>query len=631
MASTIPTPPPGFVLESDLPARLPPPPEGFVIEGSPAALAAPVIDARPNLSSAPLIGPLLSAAGFNGLPTADTAPDSWVTPGEGGIPIVSDLFRSLYPFERNTRTGDFRAAVPKIISGAIESFGDAFMAPSDALAGKMSGLEIDPETGAVAPFSTEMIERAANAAGWMTGGAPGAMQTVVKTTAGKSVPKPIVRAATADGLPLNQIGAQLDQIGPNAVLADLGPNLRAQAAAISSQPGAQSADAIIDAMSARKAGAGQRVRQGLDETIGPAPIPSKLQADIRAAKRIVGPEYDKVLATAPPIDLTGLAELLDGKVLTRRGPAQAALRDVRGMLNGADGELETSAAVLHQIREAVDGMLENPPDGNTRVALKAARDQINDLLTEAVPAIQAIDSKYRELARQSDALERGQMVLDSNRSAPRPVELADEMKAGALPEGVLVGPSGAAFRLSQGTRAEIDRIVGTNIDDRAALARILKGEGDWNRERLVTIFGPERGEQLFRLLDNEARMAETENAVLTAAGRRAKATAATEIDPPKRGPGATQEALNLRAGAAGAKLLDDFFGGHAQAGQSRANAAVADELMGRGDWRVTEKAPMSTIPVPMESWLAEIFGRSEEAPPRQSRADPAVLELLLRL
>lgn len=321
--------------------------------------------------------------------------------------------------------------------------------------------------------------------------------------------------------------------------------------------------------------------------MGPAPIPSRLQADIRAAKRVVGPEYDRVLATAPPVDLSNLAVALEAQAAGRRGPAQAALRDVRTMLNGADGGLETSAAVLHQIREAVDGMLENPPDGKTGVSLKAARDRINDLLIEAVPAIQAIDSKYRELSRQSDAVDRGQVVLDSGRKAPRPVELADEMQAGALPQGVLVGPSGTAFRISQGTRAEIDRIVGTNIDDRAAWARILKGEGDWNRDRLVTVYGPDRGERLFRLLDNEARMAATENDVLRAGGRRANATASDELDPPQRGPGATQELLNLRAGTAGAKVLDRVFGGHAQAGQSKANAAVAGELMGRGKWKLS--------------------------------------------
>jgi hypothetical protein len=626
MANSFPQPPTGFVIEQR-PGAAPEPPLGFVLEppGQPSPAYADALAAGSAASRRLQGGPG---------PSDMAAPGEWVTPGEGegGVPIISDVLRSIYPLEENTVTGDFRPAVPKAITGAIKSLGDAFTAPHDALAGDMSSLEVDPVTGAVAPFNSDMIERSVNAAGWATGGAPGQMQTFARNAAGKVIPKPIIRAASADGVPLSTAATQVDRLGPDAVLADLGPNLRAQAAAVAAQPGAQSADALIDTMSARKAGAGQRVRDGLDQTIGEAPIPSQLQADITAAKRVVGPEYDKALAAAPPVDLSGLADVIDGRAAIRRGPAQAALRDVRSMLNGADGELETSAAVLHQIREAVDGMLENPADGKTRKVLKDVRAEINDLLTEAVPDIQAIDSKYRELSRQSEAVDRGQVVLDSNRSAPRPVELAAEMQAGALPEGVLVGPSGAAFRLSQGTRAEIDRIVGTNIDDRAALARILKGEGDWNRERLIAVYGPERGKQLFDLLDNEAAMAATEEAVLGAAGRRANAEATAEVNPAKRGPGATQEALNLRPGAAGAKLLDDMFGGHAHNRQSKANSSVAGELMGRGEWQVGEKPPISTMPVPMEAWLADLLGRQEDKKqPPISGLPTDLRELLLRL
>ncbi|MDP1731119.1 MAG: hypothetical protein Q8L54_08090, partial [Devosia sp.] len=181
----------------------------------------------------------------------------------------------------------------------------------------------------------------------------------------------------------------------------------------------------------------------------------------------------------------------------------------------------TSAAVLFQVRQAIDGLIEGQADANVRRVLNAAREDVNALLVEAAPGIQAVDSQYRELARQSAAIDRGQTVLDSGRNAPRPSELADEALHGVQPEGVLVGPSGETFRLSQGARAEIERIVGTNIDDRAALERVVKGDGDWNRDRLVTLFGEDRANRVFDILDAERRMAETENTVLRAGGRRA--------------------------------------------------------------------------------------------------------------
>lgn len=626
MASTLPKPPPGFVIEqSAVPqGNAPEPPPGFVIE-QPRGPSPAYVDALAAGSAASR-----KLQGGPG-PATDPAAGEWVTPGGGGIPIVSDLFRSLYPMERNTVSGDFRPAVPKIISGALESLGDAFMAPADALAGKMSDLEIDPETGAVAPFNTQMIERAANAAGWATGGAPGATRTTVLTAAGRKVPKPIVRAIGADGVPVNQVAARVNAFGPEGTVADLGPNLQAQAGALAALPD-PAADAVIDRMRTRKAGANTRIRAGLDETLGEAPVPSELQAGIRDARRTVGPQYDHVLADAAPVDTTDLATGLTEQAAAMRGPAQAAIRDVRAMLNGAEGELESSAAVLFQVRQAIDGMIEVQADANVRRVLNAAREDVNALLVEAAPGIQTVDSAYRELARQSGAVDRGQTVLDSGRNAPRPSELADEALHGVQPEGVLIGPSGETFRLSQGARAEIERIVGTNANDRAALERIVKGDGDWNRDRLITLFGEDRANRVFEILRNEGRMAETENAVLRAGGRRADAAAQAEVAPAPNAPGAVQETLNLRAGAAGAKVIDDLVGGHRQGQQSRMNDAVLEELMGRGEgWRGVDRRPMSEMPVPIESWLAELFGRGEEAQPRQSRADPAVMELLLRL
>jgi hypothetical protein len=42
-----------------------------------------------------------------------------------------------------------------------------------------------------------------------------------------------------------------------------------------------------------------------------------------------------------------------------------------------------------------------------------------------------------------------------------------------------------------GLRAEVDRAVGTTINDRVALQKTIQGEGDWNRARLAEVFGEE--------------------------------------------------------------------------------------------------------------------------------------------
>ncbi|MDP1731291.1 MAG: short-chain dehydrogenase, partial [Devosia sp.] len=69
------------------------------------------------------------------------------------------------------------------------------------------------------------------------------------------------------------------------------------------------------------------------------------------AAGLVGDEYAVLLgdldlagpmADAAPVDTAEIATALTEQTAALRGLAQAALRDVRAMLNGAEGELETS-------------------------------------------------------------------------------------------------------------------------------------------------------------------------------------------------------------------------------------------------------------------------------------------------
>jgi hypothetical protein len=161
---------------------------------------------------------------------------------------------------------------------------------------------------------------------------------------------------------------------------------------------------------------------------------------------------------------------------TLRGEAQTRLRSVRTMLdevpdpNGpalAAPQLDTNPATLHATRQAIDGMLNSETDGNVRLVLGDVRAQLDQILGGAVPDIKRVDAQYSELGGQCRAAERGQTVLESGRTAPRPAELRDEVAAGLQGDEVL-GPSGQPFRSTQGARAEIDRLIGTNLNDRAA-------------------------------------------------------------------------------------------------------------------------------------------------------------------
>jgi len=323
----------------------------------------------------------------------------------------------------------------------------------------------------------------------------------------------IMRALENDGIDPATVRQRLDEMGPDAMIADLGPNVQQQAGGLASMPG-EAQQIVKSAIAGRDAGAGQRIRTTLDDTLGPAQVPSDITAGIRDNQRALGPAYEAAFANAKAVDTQPIANALDSAAVNLRGEAQTAVKSVRKMLDitGTD-TLDPNPGALFQTRQAIDGMLNSTSDGNVRRVLSQARQQVDDALAQAVPGIKSVDAQFAELARQKEAVERGQTVLDSGRSAPRPTELAQEVEQGALPQGQQIGPSAVPVRLREGARAEIERIVGTNANDRVALQRIVKGEGDWNRERLATLFGQERADRIIKVLDNERTFADTSNTV----------------------------------------------------------------------------------------------------------------------
>jgi hypothetical protein len=185
------------------------------------------------------------------------------------------------------------------------------------------------------------------------------------------------------------------------------------------------------------------------------------------------------------------------------------------MLNvaGEADALDPNPYTLFQTRQAIDGLLTGEANPQVIRVLNNARRQVDETLARAVPGIKDVDARYAELARQNTALGRGQQVLESGRTAPRPEELAQEVAQGALPQGNQVGPSAVPLRLRQGARAEIDRVVGTNSNDPAALQRLVKSEGDWNRDRLRTVFGQGNADTALNAIDRETAFYRTSNRV----------------------------------------------------------------------------------------------------------------------
>lgn len=314
----------------------------------------------------------------------------------------------------------------------------------------------------------------------------------------------------AAGLVTNpQQATDLLMLGPQGMLADVSPQWFGVARAAAARPGSR--EAVVNALLDRQAGSNARLGADLDAALGPRVIPSQVEGGLAAGRQAVARDYGPAFANARAVNTEPLAANLETNAINLRGPAQQAVQRVRGMLDvtGVPGQLDPNPGTLFQTRQAIDGMLAGEQNPQVIRQLTMARQQVDAELARAVPGIKDVDARFAELARQSEGLQRGGQVLDAGKTAIRPEELAQEIAQGAAPQGTMVGPSAVPLRMQQGARAEIDRVVGNNANDATAWGRLVRGEGDWNRDKLRVLFGNDAADAALAAGDREATFRNT--------------------------------------------------------------------------------------------------------------------------
>lgn len=512
------------------------------------------------------------------------------------------------------------------LSGGLINGADAAVRSGGDLKKSGIGAGVGFATGLAAPFVAPLIGKGVKAI------ADKVQLSAIARALGldKSATKVLANAVRQDAV---EPGA-LAQLGDDAMLMDLGPNLRHTAGAIAATPGEGKA-IVRGAIGARDADANWRIRSSLNETLGEAPTPSRIIDRANRNQQYLQPEYREALRESAPVDAAPIARYLDAETQTLRGDAQKGIQRVRSMLDyvptpqeiaqaratgqPVPGGLITDAETLLNARHAVDDLLENVKGTNERNALTTARQAIDDELSSTVPGIKEVDAEYAELARQKDAVQRGQTVLSSGREAPRPDELADEVRQGALPQGLQIGPSAVPLRLREGARAEIERIVGTKVNDRVALQQIIKGEGDWNRARLSSLFGADKAKAIIDLLDRERLFNDTSNVVTRNSETAARIAARDAID------GGGSSGFGVREGfiAGGAR-------GAARAAGTRAVESVIDALRNGGNEKAISDMARSLTGGPQQSAVLDALMKAGQGSRlQQSQIDRVARALLL--
>lgn len=347
----------------------------------------------------------------------------------------------------------------------------------------------------------------------------------------------LVKAMEADGAPA--VRAQLDQLGPDAMLADAGPAFlgKAQGASLLSDDGRA---VMTNALTARNQGTNARIQDDVNRALGPAEDPQTVTNTIRARRsEIDNVAYPNALDLAPDIRTGAMLTELEGYIPQTVGMENRALTNLRDMMTrieqqpridrfsgrqevDANGNLlfdpirvnQTDARVLHKVKNELDNVIEHDAPGlgvpaaalqNQQYALKQFRRQLNETLEHQVPGYREANAHSERLAKRIEAVEAGTKYLGEGKTTPSPGRFLDDFEQLDAGERIAFG---------KGSRGEIERKLGTKANDLQALRSELQGEGGWNTAKIATVHGDDAAEELMRAVERNLKFRDTHTKVV---------------------------------------------------------------------------------------------------------------------
>ena len=199
---------------------------------------------------------------------------------------------------------------------------------------------------------------------------------------------------------------------------------------------------------------------------------------------------------------------------------------------------QDDASILHKVKQELDAVINYDAPGlgvpagalqHQQGSLKLLRGKINALLEGQVPGYAQANAVSHALANQADAVKAGTQYLGSGKTIASPQRFASEF-------GPLSAEEKAAF--AQGSRGEIDRILGTKANDLQALKGELQGEGGWNTAKIAQVHGQDAADALVASVDRNLKFRDTYNKVVenSQTAQRQAAAKAMKPDPSSETP-----------------------------------------------------------------------------------------------
>lgn len=403
--------------------------------------------------------------------------------------------------------------------GGIAAFGGAAAVPAVARAigvmgptvlgmigrGAVSGAAIggadalarghDPSTGVIAGgiagIAGPVIGRAVGGA-IETGvnAAKNFMRPAGETAAGK-----ISEAAARDAIDLPAAQAALREMGPDAMLADLGPNLQRQAGAIAATP-SEGQQIVRTALRERDQAAGQRLGQAADATLGEKQDLVSLAGEIANRRReMASPLYDEAFST-PFKPSNAVVNLLK----TPAGKSAVKYAEKLSENEGIPFQLDVRG--LDLVKRALDDMVElgrRSGSNNEARIVASLRDKIVSEVDKAVPVYAEARKAFASESAVKDALETGQSIF-ANKLHPNALRVEMSKMDDAAKEALIQGARGAVA----------DAMATARTDAAGALKLLQRG---FTREKLNLLVGKQATDDLYRTVQSELRMQGTNRIV----------------------------------------------------------------------------------------------------------------------
>lgn len=384
------------------------------------------------------------------------------------------------------------------------------------------------------------------------------------------------RAMKDDAIDPASIPSRLSQLGPDAMLMDLGPNLQAQAGALAAVPGSGQ-KVVREAITSRAAPKTKsaRVAGDVNATIGQGPELDVLkQQTVAAQKAAADPLYDAVRDV--PLPVSG-----NFAFVLRTPMGQQAFRDA-AIMAANDGKQVNGLTVglVDYAKRALDDIARVAARAGKNTEAGQASDLARILRNEAdktVPGYKDAREAFAGPAAVMEAIDNGTQIFAKDMSPGQLGRMLKDMSTSEK-DGYL-----------QGVRAAVESQMGNAVNDALSLRNMFRK--GWNEDKLRLALGDDIADDLLKRIDREVIYGKTANAVEGNSETARRTASMGEVDPAKRDVSQVN-AIGLVLSAVN-KARQTLAG----AGQKKVNDQMAELLSGKGGDAVARQLKNGMRPV----------------------------------